>query len=51
MDDNALRKVLAKLRSFNDNLPNSQNIQEKYIVIYHDLLKDLAQGSVYLSHN
>jgi hypothetical protein len=42
MDDTTLRKALAMLRSFGDNLPDG-HIEEKYIVVYHGLLKDLAQ--------
>lgn len=37
MDKIQLGKLLAKLRSFADNLPNG-DIEEKYVTIYHNLL-------------
>ena len=42
MDDNKLRKALAMLRSFNDNLPKGR-IEEKYVTLYNDLLTELEQ--------
>lgn len=42
MDDNALRKALAMLRSFNDNLPHG-DIEEKYVTMYNDLLSEIGQ--------
>lgn len=43
MDEIALRKALATLRSFNDNLPKGNWIEEKYVAFYHSLLTDIAR--------
>ena len=43
MDEIALRKALAKLRSFTDNLPKGSTVEEKYVAIYHTLLADIAK--------
>jgi hypothetical protein len=43
MDEIALRKALATLRSLSDNLPKGSTIEEKYVVMYHSLLADIAK--------
>lgn len=43
MDDITLRKALATLRSFADNLPKGHTLQEKYVALYHSLLTDIAR--------
>lgn len=43
MDEIALRKALATLRSLSDNLPKGSTITEKYVEIYHSLLADIAR--------
>ena len=43
MDEIALRKALATLRSLNDNLPKSSEIEEKYVAMYHSLLADISR--------
>ncbi len=42
MDEIALRKALATLRSFADNLPRGA-LEEKYVTLYHSLLTDIAR--------
>lgn len=42
MDDIQLRKALAKLQSFADELPKG-DIEEKYVQIYHSLLADIQK--------
>lgn len=42
-DEITLRKALATLRSFADNLPKGHTIQEKYVSLYHSLLTDIAR--------
>ena len=43
MDEIALRKALATLRSFADNLPKGHTLEEKYVTLYHSLLTDIAR--------
>ncbi len=43
MDEILLRKALATLKSFADNFPKSEIIEEKYIEYYHQLLDDIAR--------
>lgn len=43
MDEITLRKALATLRSFADNLPRGNQLEEKYVALYHSLLTDVAQ--------
>lgn len=43
MDEMALRKALATLRSFKDNLPKDSTIQEKYVSLYESILDDIAR--------
>jgi hypothetical protein len=43
MDEIALRKALATLRSFSDNLPKGGTIEQKYVTLYHSLLTDVAR--------
>lgn len=40
MDEIQLRKALAKLRSFADNLPK-RRIAERYVNMYHSILTDI----------
>jgi hypothetical protein len=40
MDEIALRKALATLRSFADNLPKG-DIEQKYVNLYHGLLDEI----------
>lgn len=40
MDEIALRKALATLRSFGDNTPKG-DIEQKYVNLYHELLDEI----------
>src|SRR6476661_10812833 len=42
MDEILLKKQLAKLRAFADNLPKGR-VEEKYVTIYHELLSGIGQ--------
>ncbi|MGH9872955.1 MAG: hypothetical protein ACRD9S_10890 [Pyrinomonadaceae bacterium] len=48
MDETTLRKALATLKSFADNLPKGAWIEEKYITLYHSILTDIERET---SHN
>lgn len=40
-DEIQLRKAVAMLRSFTDNLPPRGNIEDRYVNLYHSLLTDI----------